>query len=109
MFEREFELEKEMDMEIEMKLSTRRFKCLPDTNQCVNESGPSLPALLFLLLTALAVFGQTGHAYPSGAPDSACKTLKPGHGVEPATGNSPFELSQDKLQVEAGDQVKGKY
>lgn len=48
-------------------------------------------------------------AFPHGAPDAACKTLKPGHGGEPSSQPSPFELQQDKLQVEAGDQIKGKY
>lgn len=47
------------------------------------------------------------HSYPSGAPEQACKELRPGHGSEPASGPAPFELSQDKLQVEAGDQIKG--
>lgn len=51
---------------------------------------------------------QMALAYPSGAPDSACKDLKPGHGVEASSSSSPFELTQDKLQVEAGDQIKGK-
>lgn len=48
-------------------------------------------------------------AFPSGAPEAACKDLKPGHGGEPASGAAPFELTQDKLQAEAGDQIKGKY
>lgn len=47
-------------------------------------------------------------AFPSGAPEQACKTLKPGHGGEASSQASPFELTQDKLQVAAGDQIKGK-
>lgn len=61
-----------------------------------------------LLVAIAAALCSTSAAYPSGAPEQACKNLKPGHGAEPASGSSPFELSQDKLQVEANDQIKGK-
>lgn len=60
-----------------------------------------------LLVGVLLVSGAS--AYPSGAPEQACKELKPGHGAEPQSGTAPFELTQDKLQVGAGDQIKGKY
>lgn len=60
------------------------------------------------LLAVLAAGAAPALAFPSGAPESACKDLKPGHGAEPSSGPAPFELSQDKLQVEAGEQVKGK-
>lgn len=60
------------------------------------------PALLMLLLAA-----RLAQAFPSGAPEQACKDLKPGHGVEPQSGAVPFELAQDKLQVGAGEQIKG--
>lgn len=60
-------------------------------------------AIVLLLTVPLS------QAYPSGAPEQACKDLKPGHGVEPQTGASPFELTQDKLQVGAGDQIKGEF
>lgn len=59
---------------------------------------------ILFLITIVTVVA----AYPSGAPESACKNLKPGHGAEPSSSSSPFELTQDKLQVEAGDQIKGK-
>lgn len=67
-------------------------------------------AVIRVLLVAIAAAGLCGPsaAFPSGAPEQACKNLKPGHGAEPASGSSPFELSQDKLQVEANDQIKGK-
>lgn len=61
-----------------------------------------------LLLAASASLALTA-AFPSGAPDSACKDMRPGHGVEPATSAAPFELTQDKQQAEAGDQIKGKW
>lgn len=61
------------------------------------------------MVLLLALAGQLADSFPSGAPDQACKDLKPGHGVEAASGAAPFELAQDKLQVEAGDQIKGKY
>jgi hypothetical protein len=73
-------------------------------------------SLLLLTVAAAAAVAVTllggplgAAAYPSGAPESACKDLKPSHGVEAASGAAPFELTQDKLQVEAGDQIKGKY
>lgn len=67
-------------------------------------------ALIQLAAVAcLLAFLKPAASFPSGAPESACKDLKPGHGVEAQTGASPFELTQDKLQVEqAGDQIKGK-
>jgi len=64
---------------------------------------------LLVAAAALAVLVSLAAAFPSGAPDSACSDLKPGHGAEPASGAAPFVLTQDKLQVEAGDQIKGKY
>lgn len=70
-------------------------------------ASPLLAARLTVALVVLAA--GTAAAFPSGAPDSACKSLKPGHGGEPSSQPSPFELRQDKLQVEAGDQIKGKY
>lgn len=62
-----------------------------------------------LLALAMAALLQLASSFPSGAPESACKELKPGHGAEPTSGPAPFELSQDKLQVEANEQIKGKY
>ena len=68
------------------------------------------PTGLVVVATLCALAGPfQAAAFPSGAPESACKDLKPGHGVEAASGAAPFELTQDKLQVEAGDQIKGKY
>lgn len=66
-----------------------------------------LISLALVSLVAFTYMPVTVRAFPSGAPDSACKEMKPGHGVEASTGTSPFELTQDKLQVEAGDQIKG--
>lgn len=67
---------------------------------------PSSPIKPLLLVSLLALLSSVS-SFPSGAPESACKDLKPGHGGEPTSGPAPFELSQDKLQVEAGDQIKG--
>lgn len=70
-----------------------------------------MPLCVFVLVSMLVTDQLTtlSQAYPSGAPEQACKDLKPGHGVEAQSGASPFELSQDKLQVGAGDQIKGNY
>lgn len=69
------------------------------------------PAAALLSVACLLCISslKLSSSFPSGAPESACKDLKPGHGVEAQSGAAPFELTQDKLQVEqAGDQIKGK-
>lgn len=65
----------------------------------------SLVAVSILLVLAPSV----SLAYPSGAPDQACKDMKPGHGAEPTSAPAPFELTQDKLQVGADEQIKGRF
>ena len=65
--------------------------------------------LVVAAAASLLLMANLALAFPSGAPEQACKDLKPGHGAEPQSSSSPFELTQDKLQVEAGDQIKGKY
>lgn len=112
-----------------MILSTRRTSCICETNLALKSATtnkapdatatstatsrrskePRLFTLILLLLLTITLVVSTCHTYPSGAPDSACKTLKPGHGADPSTSASPFELTQDKAQVEAGEQIKGKY
>lgn len=71
----------------------------------------SIVNIILLLNTIIVVLSPIPvvFAFPTGAPESACKELKPGHGAEPTSGTPPFELSQDKLQVEANDQIKGNY
>lgn len=57
--------------------------------------------------TILFLAPSISHAFPSGAPDHACKDLKPGHGVEPTSGPAPFQLTAERDAVSAaGDQIK---
>lgn len=57
-------------------------------------------------LVLLSLVASPGAAYPSGAPDQACKDLRPGHGVEPTSGPAPFELTADRAGAAAGEQIK---
>jgi len=81
-----------------MQLSTRSSKA---------SAGPGCRRAWALALLLAPIVAALVAAYPSGAPDQACKDLRPGHGAEPSASPSPFELSQDKLQAGAGDQIKG--
>lgn len=57
---------------------------------------------IMTLLTPLPTYG-----FPTGAPDQACKDLKPGHGTEATSGPAPFQLTADRDAVSAsGDQIK---
>lgn len=67
-------------------------------------------ATSYHLVCVLLIIGVSlTSCFPSGAPEQACKNLKPGHGVEASSSESPFELKQDKKTAEAGDQIKGKF
>lgn len=46
-------------------------------------------------------------AYPSGSPEEACKDGKPKHGsaIEKEASESPYHLTQDKVDFKAGDVV----
>lgn len=61
------------------------------------------------ILVVASLLSNHCAAFPSGAPDSACKELKPGHGGEARTGSAPFELVQDRKDAAVGDQIKGNY
>lgn len=62
--------------------------------------------LLAVYVCLLSV--QLVASYPSGAPEQACKDLRPNHGAEPTSGAAPFELIQDTQTANAGNQIKGK-
>lgn len=71
------------------------------------ETGAKLAQLAQLAVLVLAAsLSPLVAGYPSGAPEQACKELRPGHGHEPQTGPAPFQLSQDKAEAAAGDQIK---
>lgn len=67
-----------------------------------------LASALLLSLALASLLSSQVNAFPSGAPEQACKDLKPGHGVEAQSESSPFELTQDKATAAASDQIKGK-
>lgn len=69
----------------------------------------SAPATVLLTILLAGLAGDLCAAYPSGAPEQACKELKPGHGVEAQAGPAPFELVQDRREAGPGDQIKGNY
>ena len=48
-----------------------------------------------MLLLSVAVTAVVGHS--SGAPDSACSTITPGHGTSRATGPVPFNVNISSL------------
>ena len=50
------------------------------------------------------------YGYPYGAPDEACKTLKPNHGygIFPRTDWSPYSIEVDDMYYRQGESIKGK-
>ena len=61
------------------------------------------PILIAMVLGCLVA---TSSGYPSGAPQGACPTLKPGHGTAQLT-NSPYSIEVDSTVFKSGQPLKG--
>ena len=63
-------------------------------------------AIGIVLLICLSNLIKDATAYSSGAPDSVCETMKPGHfGTSSQDSAVPFELSPGGQTVKAGDML----
>jgi len=62
----------------------------------------------YIALCVITLFASKVAGYGSGAPESEqiCQDLTPKHGVDPKTSNNPYQLSVDKQNVKAGEQIR---
>ena len=61
----------------------------------------------FFKLLAFVVFIlehlDFSNGYSSGPPSSVCGSMRPGHGVDPQSGTTPYELTPSSQILDAGD------
>jgi len=63
------------------------------------------------LIVVNLILIKSSLAWPSGAPEKACASLSPSHGINQAKSlaQSPFTLTQSSLDYHFGGKVKGKF
>lgn len=54
----------------------------------------------------LLVLAPSSWGFHTGAPDTACDTMTPGHGPSPQSGRSPYRVIISKTQVAVGEPVE---
>ena len=72
-------------------------------------SKPYLP--IFVLIVTIYSFLPDCQCWPSGAPESACTTLSPGHGANQGktASTSPFIITQSHIDYKPGESVQCKF
>lgn len=64
-----------------------------------------LSPLIFPCLLLLATQYGLLSGYSQGGPRSQCGSMKPGHGLDPQTSNSPFEVKLSSNKISSGSSV----
>lgn len=64
--------------------------------------------LNYQLLFCLLIYIKYGYNYPTGAPDDACTTMMPGHGVNSQTCSSKYTIQTDKTQYYTNETIRSK-
>ncbi|CAF1221499.1 unnamed protein product [Adineta steineri] len=60
---------------------------------------------IYRLFFFFTIFIKHGYNYPTGAPDTICGTMTPGHGVSSQTCSSKYTLKSDKSQYGTSDVI----
>lgn len=62
-----------------------------------------------IIIISLGVIIQLIAAHPTGAPPSACDTMKPNHDTEPQEGEPPYAVTTNATTYTPGETLSGTF
>jgi hypothetical protein len=68
-----------------------------------------MKALVYQCLFFIVIYIKSTYHYPTGAPNSACATMTPQHGVSSQACSANYIIQSDKTQYYTNDTIHSKY